>query len=66
MKWLLLVLTIDAQGYEQVQKVSEHDTLLSCKVKQASYLNIRNKIIYYCSEDQYIVKNSDRKYKSKE
>lgn len=66
MKWLLLVLTIDAQGYEEVQKVSEHNTLLSCKATQASYLNIRNKIIYYCSEDQYIVKNSDRKYKLKE
>lgn len=66
MKWLLLVLTIDAQGYESLNKVSEHNTLLSCKAKQASYLNIRNKIIYYCSEDKYIVKNSDREYKSKE
>lgn len=56
--FLLMLLIIDSNGNESLQKVSSHTTYLSCKVNQANYNSIKDKIIYYCS-DKVLYNNND-------
>lgn len=51
MSWLLLLLVIDSSGNKTSTTVSTHSTLLSCKVDQAYYRNIENRIQYICQRN---------------
>ena len=63
--FLLMLLMIDNDGNESLQKVSSHNTYLSCKTDQASYRSIKNKIVYYCVDELLVTQNNTTNKKSK-
>ena len=48
--FILFVVLIGTDGTEHLKSVSEHNTLLSCKAKQANYQDIENRIKYFCAK----------------
>lgn len=48
--FILFVVLIGSDGTEQLKKVNEHKTLLSCKAEQANYQDLQNRIKYFCAD----------------
>ena len=52
-KYLLFVVLIDSNGYEQMHVVSNiaHNDKLNCLVEKAEHKDIENRIIFFCGKN---------------
>lgn len=57
-EWLLMLALTNDQGLTQIEIISKHKSLISCKAQQLSYINVKNRIKYYCQEENN-KKNND-------
>lgn len=51
-EWLLMLVLINDQGSTQIEIIGKHKSLISCKAQQLSYINVKNRINYYCQENK--------------
>ena len=59
LKYLLFVVLIDSNGYEQMHTVSfqEHNTKLECLVEKAGHKDIEGAMLFFCGRsDMYFNK----------
>lgn len=57
-EWLLMLALTNDQGLTQVEIISKHKSLISCKAQQLSYINVKNRINYYCKENKKEINNN--------
>ena len=52
-KYLLFVVLIDSQGYEQMHTISNiaHNDRLSCLVEKAGHKDIEGTMLFFCGKD---------------
>lgn len=51
-EWLLMLALTNDQGLTQVEIIGKHKSLISCKAQQLGYINVKNRIKYYCQENK--------------
>ena len=51
-EWLLMLALTNDQGLTQIEIISKHKSLISCKAQQLSHINVKNRINYYCQENK--------------
>lgn len=51
-EWLLVLALTNDQGLTQIEIIGKHKSLISCKAQQLSYINVKNRINYYCQQNK--------------
>ena len=63
-KYLLFVVLIDSQGYEQMHTISNiaHNDKLSCLVEKAEHKDIEEAMLFFCGKDTEYINKQQKLY----
>lgn len=63
-KYLLFVVLIDSNGYEQMQAVSniEHNDKLLCLVEKAEHKDIKESMLFFCGKETLYFNKQQKLY----